>query len=249
MENPTLARISGTRVFENWTSNNQMLPFAPLGYPYMLGGMTGFTNAAGHIFAGAARQEHLQLVTVVLGGTSDGRWLDTRRLMDYGFSNFRFREVARADELVATVAIQNPQMGETGYLDVVSTQGFTALLHRNTYAAIVRDITFDPLLYVEEATLLAPIEQHMHVGEVTYTANGVTIFSAPIAAAETVYAQNFDSDMDYFLARIFGNIFSRQAVPYWFGVFGTIFGMVGIFLTLTADRRAEKKRSIRYTRY
>jgi D-alanyl-D-alanine carboxypeptidase len=262
MDNAVLARISGTRVYEDWTSTNLMLPLATFGHSYVIGGKAGFTTPAGHVFAGAAEHNGLQIVTVVMGGTNETRWLDTRRLMDYAFSNFRFREIARAGEIVATAEIENSRLGDSNYLDIISTEGFTALLHDAEYEAITRSFDFDPLLYVPQfddlversespqfAVFLAPIDYGAAVGTVVYSLNGNTLFEAPIIAASTVYPRNFDSDMDYYLALFFGNIFTTRALPYWFGIFGTIFGIVGVTLAITADRRAERKRSTRYTRF
>jgi hypothetical protein len=80
------------------------------------------------------------------------------------------------------------------------------------------------------------------VGIVTFRTGGTVVFEAPVAAARLVYERTFDSDMDYHLAAFFGSIFTRRALPYWFGVVGTVVGMVGIILAITATRRAEKRR-------
>ena len=48
----------------------------------------GFTNAAGHCFVGAAERDGVELISVVFYTTADGRWTDTVKLMEYGFSQF-----------------------------------------------------------------------------------------------------------------------------------------------------------------
>lgn len=49
---------------------------------------TGFTNAAGYCFVGSASQEGVNLISVVLYSGSDNRYLDTIKLMNYGFSQY-----------------------------------------------------------------------------------------------------------------------------------------------------------------
>ena len=67
---------------------------------------TGFTNAAGHCFVGAAERDGVELISVVFYTTADGRWTDTVKLMEYGFSQFVSMTPA---ELYA----ENPIMVET----------------------------------------------------------------------------------------------------------------------------------------
>ena len=55
-------------------------------YPYCTGVKTGFTNAAGYCFVGAASRGGVNLISVVFYSSENGRWSDTRRLMEYGFT-------------------------------------------------------------------------------------------------------------------------------------------------------------------
>jgi len=57
-------------------------------YEYATGIKTGFTNAAGYCFVGSAERNGIELISVVFYTTPDGRWSDTKKLMEYGFSQF-----------------------------------------------------------------------------------------------------------------------------------------------------------------
>lgn len=57
-------------------------------YEYATGIKTGFTNAAGYCFVGSAERNGIELISVVFYTTADGRWADTKKLMEYGFSQF-----------------------------------------------------------------------------------------------------------------------------------------------------------------
>ena len=250
MDNPILAEIAGTQFFSerNWTNTNQMLPGGTLGYPYMTGAKAGFNTSAGHVLAGAASHGGLQLVTITLGGTDAARWQDTRRLLDYGFSNFAFREVARTGDAIKEVLIENPRLGERETFEIILGESpiaevgvFTALLSLAEFDAIETAVSFDPLLYVETEsetpTLRAPFEYGTAVGTVTFYSAGTALFEVPVLSPITVLERNFDSDMDYYLAAFFGSVFSRQALPYYFGIFGIAFGIFGIILAIRANRR------------
>ena len=255
MEEPLLAQIAATRVFEynerTWTSVNQMLPDAPHGHPYIIGAMTGNTAAAGHVFAAAAHDTTtgLQVVSIVLGSTEAARWQDTRRLIDHAFINFAFREIVRENDLLATVDIENPRQGDLTTLDIHAAQSITALLSREEYAAITKTINFDPLLYAENESpnlrLRAPIAESATVGTVVFATDSTTggnalTFEVSVIAAREVINRSFDSDMDYFLANFFGNIFSMRGLPWWLAIFGTFFGIVGTICVFRTRRRIRR---------
>lgn len=71
---------------------------------------TGFTNKAGHCFVGTAKRDDMQLITVVLasGWGSKGReqkWVDTKRLMTYGFENYDYKEIIVKDDEAGCVEV------------------------------------------------------------------------------------------------------------------------------------------------
>ena len=64
-------------------------------YPYMIGIKTGYTSNAGHCFVGAAEKDGVSFISVVMRSDSSNSstsysacWRDTRRLMEYGFSQY-----------------------------------------------------------------------------------------------------------------------------------------------------------------
>ncbi len=57
-------------------------------FPGALGIKTGFHSQAMYCFVGAAARDGVELISVVFYSSEKGRWLDTRRLMEYGFQQF-----------------------------------------------------------------------------------------------------------------------------------------------------------------
>ncbi|MBR5288216.1 MAG: D-alanyl-D-alanine carboxypeptidase [Clostridia bacterium] len=55
-------------------------------YPDAIGVKTGFTNAAGYCYVGAARRGGIELISVIFYSSRKGRWTDTKKLLEYGFT-------------------------------------------------------------------------------------------------------------------------------------------------------------------
>lgn len=74
--------VSGHKDFLSDNENNTRY------YKYATGVKTGFHDAAGYCFVGSAFKDGISLITVVFNTTSSGRWSDTKKLMEYGFSQY-----------------------------------------------------------------------------------------------------------------------------------------------------------------
>jgi len=268
MDNPVLAEIAGIRTFEgdslggvafpnanvreySWTNSNRLLPGADMSHPFATGIKTGFTTPAGHCFAGSAYHNGVGLVTVVFYSEDPGRWQDTRMLLDYGFFNFAFHDIVYEQQIVDTVYIGNPRLGDEATIDALSAQSNRTILSHDEYAAMTRVVTYDPLLLIdpdeiedesrrELPHLRAPIDANQEIGTAKYMVGHEIIFQTPVLAARYVYERTFDSDMDYYISLFFGNIFSRRALPYWFGFAGIAFGLFCLHIAFATSRRVKK---------
>lgn len=81
------SNLHGSRSFTNgyYIMNPDRTDFY---YPYATGIKTGTTNAAGYCFVGSASKEGVDLISVVLYSGYYDRWRDTRKLFEYGFSQY-----------------------------------------------------------------------------------------------------------------------------------------------------------------
>jgi len=55
-------------------------------YGDCIGMKTGFTNPAGYCFVGAGKRGGIELISVVFYSSRAGRWTDTKKLLEYGFT-------------------------------------------------------------------------------------------------------------------------------------------------------------------
>lgn len=74
--------LSGKTDFLMNTEGNQYY------YPYGTGIKTGYLDAAGNCFVGSATKDGVSLISVVFYSRDKGRYQDTIRLMEYGFSQY-----------------------------------------------------------------------------------------------------------------------------------------------------------------
>ena len=116
LDNAEFCRIIGTKRVDFKTDKNSYSIYNHdrflSEYPGAIGIKTGFTGKAGHCFAGAAGQNGLTLVSVVFasGWGSTGKelkWRDTKALMDYGFKNYRYAQIAQRGTLVRKIPVKN----------------------------------------------------------------------------------------------------------------------------------------------
>lgn len=87
----TINSIDGKLIHKLENSNRLIKGDEPLYYPYALGVKTGFTPEAGHCLVSAAEKNGKKIVSVVLNtieNTNDASAKESRKLLEWGFSNY-----------------------------------------------------------------------------------------------------------------------------------------------------------------
>ena len=83
------SNIRGSRVMigtdSNWLNNAEDNEYY---YPYAIGIKTGYLDRAGYCYVGAAERDGVELISVVFYSSWAGRWTDSIKLMEYGFTQF-----------------------------------------------------------------------------------------------------------------------------------------------------------------
>jgi D-alanyl-D-alanine carboxypeptidase (penicillin-binding protein 5/6) len=184
-------------------------------YPWVTGVKTGHTQTAGYVLVGSGTQRGATLVSVVLGTSSESaRNAETLKLLDYGFSQFDSRQIARQGERIASSEIRN--QGET--LPLVAAQPLEVGIRRGQKL----DTTTVAPTEVE-----GPIKRGKQLGELTATVDGREVGTVPLVARRSVEE-----------ASTFEELRSR-AFPW--GIVALIVAAV-ILLGLAAIRRARRRR-------
>ena len=144
-------------------------------YDGMTGLRTGTTTLSGACMAASAQRDDMSLVAVVLGDkTSDMRFSDIQRLLDYGFSSFSSYTPQIPPELPTEIPVEG---GMEGTVKIDYSPNEQILMPS-------ADIELIEITYQLEDNLQAPISSGQQVGTVTYTCKGRQIAEYWITAGE-----------------------------------------------------------------
>ncbi len=154
-------------------------------YPYANGIKTGYHSQAGYCFVGSAVKDGISLISVVLKTSSAGRWADTKKLMEYGFSQYistSIEEIYKKDPKIIDISayeLTDENMGRLELairkVDPVANDHLIGLAGRTD--SWTR--TYNSRTQIEYTRVLeAPVSAGEVVGTLTYTPeDGV---SAPV---------------------------------------------------------------------
>ncbi len=118
---------------------------------------TGYIRAAGFCLTATAQRNGIRLIAVVMGSDRDGRFTDTRKILETGFSM-----VQRVQPIRAAMPVGRTVPITRGLADEIT------LLAREDIHIVVRNEDLDRLMLEVTAptSLEAPIDAHSEVGRV-----------------------------------------------------------------------------------
>ncbi|TBL67633.1 D-alanyl-D-alanine carboxypeptidase [Paenibacillus thalictri] len=127
---------------------------------------TGHTDRAGYCFTGTAERNGLRLISVVMNANSrESSFLDTRKVLDYGYTNFEKKEVVAAGTEVESLKTVPFKKGVNTQLTPVTKEGLTLLVKKGA-----ADSEFVKKAEAN-SELVAPITKGQEVGTMTVTYN------------------------------------------------------------------------------
>jgi len=154
-------------------------------YPYATGLKTGYTDAAGYCIVSTAKKGDMELIAVVLKGSStDKRATDCKNLFDYGFKNYVYKTLHTPNEIVKTIEIPNGTK-ETKNLDIAVKDKIEVLLKTDFDKQ-----KLEPKIEINP-DLKAPISENSVIGKISYTING-EVYSSDLVASSSVYPSSFE---------------------------------------------------------
>lgn len=165
-----------------YSTNDLVKPSSNNYYEYALGIKTGFTSYAKDCLVAAAQKDNMTLYAVILGAdeSSSGvsyRYIDSKKLFDYGFNNFLFRTIRSKGSVVDTVEVSGATQN-TKNLDLVLDANISAFISTDDeYTSFIPEIVINELS--------APITKDTIVGSISYNINGTT-YTADLLAGSDV---------------------------------------------------------------
>lgn len=137
---------------------------------------TGYTDAAQQCLVSYAKRGDMELIAVVFKSSGKNIWIDTHKLLDYGFNNFKSTPIAFKNKYLGNITVTN---GEFPFVAGVSAEDLYVTLNKGTADKIEENI-------VLADTIDAPVYKDQVLGIVEYSANGQVIGKAKIIAAHDV---------------------------------------------------------------
>ena len=154
----------------NWMlEGNMNVPnFRPYAYEGLDGLKTGHTNEAGYCFTGTAERNGMRLISVVMNTASEPkRFLETRKLLDYGFNNFEVKTIVPGKTQVEQMPTAEIKKGVKTTVPVVTANPIDFVVEKGKQPEI--ELVAAPL----EELKSAPIQQGDVLGTLTVKYNGI----------------------------------------------------------------------------
>lgn len=189
----------------NWMleGNANTPSFKPYVFQGLDGLKTGHTKEAGFCFTGTAERNGLRLISVVMGAkTEPKRFLETAKLLNYGFNTFEMKEVLTAEQEVDAMKTVEVKKAVHTQVPVMTERSLSILVKKGTKdEQIVKTAET-----IDESKLVAPVSKGDVLGKVTVTYNDQK-FEVNLVAKEDVKKANWFKLMLRSIRGFFANLF------------------------------------------
>jgi len=143
---------------------------------------TGHTSSAGYCLVGSAKRGEMRLITVVAGSSSDNsRFLDSQRLLEYGFRFYATQKVLNANEEYKSINIWG---GVEKYLGLGVAEDVFITLPRTSFKDLVVNYNYNN-------NIQAPIEAGQKIGTLEIMSNEEVVLSTNLVALKAIKAKGF----------------------------------------------------------
>ena len=116
-EIPPTEKQPETRILYN---TNKMIHKGKFYNLNVVGGKTGYTNEAGRNLVVYAQKNNIKLISVVMGEENFNAYLDTDKLLDYGFNKFRDLELLKKSSLQKNCVVTQKYKNKIIDIDTVN---------------------------------------------------------------------------------------------------------------------------------
>lgn len=197
-----------------WEDNN----FTQYGYEGVDGLKTGYTTEAGYCFTGTAQQGDRRVITVVMKTSSKGeRFAETKKLMEYGFSQFDQVELFPKGYQIEGESVIPVEKGKEDQVEVEAKDSITSMIKKGEEDLYEVTYQLDEKKLNKDGSLTAPIKKGEKLGEVVlqYKGEGENAYlqgdneqTVDLVASKAVEKSNWFMLTLEAIGDFFGNIFS-----------------------------------------
>lgn len=143
---------------------------------------TGSTNAAGYCISASAKRGDLQLIAVILAGkSSDIRFEEAKKLLDYGFANYDSIMLGKKGDVLATLPVEKAKHLN---IDAVLENDVFALLPKGSNGKVETE-----LLHPE--SIVPPVKFGDTLGEMIIKVDGKEVERVKLIAKHDVESAGY----------------------------------------------------------
>ena len=147
---------------------------------------TGSTSIALYNLSASATRDNLSLIAVVMKApTSDLRFQNAKKLLDYGFKNYEYKKYASKGDVVKNISVSK---GIENNINAVFNSDAGVLIKKGKEADVTQKIEFEKSA---EKSIEAPVVAKQKLGVATYSVDGTVVATVDIVADRTIEKQNF----------------------------------------------------------
>jgi len=169
--------VNWNYMLDGFKNSGSLKQFA---YSGLDGLKTGYTNAAGYCFTGTAVKDGMRLISVVMGADKiNDRFIETKKLLDYGFSNFEFKQLIDAKSEIEDLKTVEVKKGVELEVPVVTKNELTFIVKKGETPTV--DIKAEA---AAEDKRVAPLKKGDTVGTATVKYGDTTQTVDLVAAAD-----------------------------------------------------------------
>ncbi len=138
---------------------------------------TGYTSEALHCISASATRGNATFIAVIMAApTSQVRFSEASKLLDYGFANYNNVEVVKKDSIIGNVMLSK---GKKIQVDAVAKDDLNALVKKGDEANVQKEIILPP-------SIIAPVSQGDKLGEIIAKIDGKEIGRVDIVSKESI---------------------------------------------------------------
>lgn len=138
---------------------------------------TGSTSVALYNLSASATRDGLSLIAVIMKApTTKVRFAEATKLLDYGFSNYSYKEFGKAGDVVNLVTVNK---GINNSVDAILEDGCGALVKKGEDKNLEQNVVIDD-------NVMAPVSKGQKLGEVSFSINGEVVGKSNIVASSDV---------------------------------------------------------------
>ncbi|MTI68303.1 MAG: D-alanyl-D-alanine carboxypeptidase [Firmicutes bacterium] len=157
---------------------------------------TGYTSTAGFCLSASATRNRLTLISVVLGcKTSNNRFSESRKLLDYGFATYDSLPICKKGDIIKNLPISK---GKIENIDVVAENDLNLLIKKGQPKKIEKN-------YILPKYLMPPLNKNDKIGELVIKLEGKEVGRVDLIVTKDIEKASFFTMIKKMFSKLVSN--------------------------------------------